>query len=75
MVIVMLGLAGSFQWVFLHFTKEDEKKLADLIDGVKFPRYAEKTLQVIVRLLMLMSNDITAIREALDKNGNNSKTD
>ena len=56
----------------IGITKEDAKKLADLIDGVKFPKIrggtvGERTLQVILRLLMIMSNDLTAIRDQLEK--------
>lgn len=56
----------------IGITKEDAKKLADLIDGVNSPKIrggtvGERTLQVILRLLMLMSNDLSAIRDSLEK--------
>jgi len=54
----------------IGFTKEDAKKLEDLTSG-KYPRPAggtvgERTLQIILKLLMIMSNDLTAIRELLE---------
>ena len=58
----------------IGITVKDAKKLAELIDGVKYPKIrggtvGERTLQVILRLLMLMANDISAIRETLEKSG------
>ena len=56
----------------IRITKEDAKKLAELIDGVNYPKIrggtvGERTLQVMLRLLMIMSNDLTAIRDILEK--------
>jgi hypothetical protein len=56
----------------IGITKEDANKLGDFVDGVKYPKLrggtvGERTIQVILRLLMLMANDISAIRETLEK--------
>jgi hypothetical protein len=53
----------------IGITKEDAKKLADLIEqpGIRGSKLSERTLQVILRLLMIMSNDLTAIRDQLEK--------